>query len=231
MTLAGTELKAEKSKVIDVALKYGYDSPDSFTKAFVKFHGITPSAARKPGAKLKSFSRLSINITLKGGTVMDYRIEEKSSFTVLEKIKMVSTNDEINKDVIPDFWTESRQNGTLDALHRYASGQHGLFGICYGDSADSANEFCYSIATVADVGGSVPAGYRVTKIPASTWALFTCKGAMPNAIQDMWHRIYAEFFPSSAYQPTEEVDIEAYPDGDMSSNDYVSEIWVSVTKK
>ena len=68
------ELAANKSKVIDVAIKYGYDSPDSFAKAFFKFHGITPSAAREPGAKLCSFTRLSIRITLEGGNSMDYRI-------------------------------------------------------------------------------------------------------------------------------------------------------------
>lgn len=76
LSLAGEELIKTQTKVIDIALKYGYESPDSFTKAFQKFHGITPSAA-KSGGNLKSFSRLVLKISLEGGTTMNYRIEEK----------------------------------------------------------------------------------------------------------------------------------------------------------
>jgi len=79
LTLAGAELAGEQAKVIDVALKYGYESPDSFAKAFQKFHGIKPSEARTAAGMLKSFSRLSIKISLEGGTIMNYRIEEKGS--------------------------------------------------------------------------------------------------------------------------------------------------------
>ena len=83
LTLAGADLATGKEKVIDIALKYGYDSPDSFAKAFQKFHGITPSQARADGSKLKSFSRLSIKISLEGGRIMNYRIETKPQMTLL----------------------------------------------------------------------------------------------------------------------------------------------------
>ena len=77
LTLAGMELAQGQMKVIDAASKYGYDNPESFTKAFQKFHGVLPSQARN-GTTLKSFSRLSIKVSLEGGNVMNYRIEEKS---------------------------------------------------------------------------------------------------------------------------------------------------------
>lgn len=77
LSLAATELATGKEKVIDIAAKYGYESPDSFAKAFQKFHGITPSQARSGGAVLKNFSRLSFKITLEGGSIMNYRIVEK----------------------------------------------------------------------------------------------------------------------------------------------------------
>ena len=77
LSLAGAALASGKEKVIDIALKYGYDSPDSFAKAFQKFHGMPPSEARAKGKMLKSFSRLSIKISLEGGSTMNYRIEEK----------------------------------------------------------------------------------------------------------------------------------------------------------
>ena len=77
LSMAGQDLAQTGMKVIDVALKYGYESPDSFAKAFQKFHGVTPSAAREAGAVLRSFARLSVKISLEGGSVMNYRIEEK----------------------------------------------------------------------------------------------------------------------------------------------------------
>ncbi len=104
MTLAAQELSREDVKVIDVAVKYGYESPDSFTKAFQKFHGITPSQAREAGAPLRSFAPLHIKITMEGGTMLDYRIVEKAPFTI------VGTKRRFNSDTsyqeIPKFWAE-----------------------------------------------------------------------------------------------------------------------------
>ena len=83
MTLAARELAGTDLKVIDAAMQYGYDSPDSFARAFQRFHGITPSAAKEPGAQLKSFAPLHIKISLEGGIMLDYRISEKAPFTVI----------------------------------------------------------------------------------------------------------------------------------------------------
>jgi AraC family transcriptional regulator len=90
MTLAAQELSREDVKVIDVAIKYGYESPDSFAKAFQKFHGITPSQAREAGAPLRSFAPLHIKITMEGGTMLDYRIVEKAPFTIVGTKRAIS---------------------------------------------------------------------------------------------------------------------------------------------
>ena len=82
LTRAGQDLAAGRYKVIDIAMKYGYESPESFSKAFTKFHGISPSDARKKGATLRSFSKLSIKLTLEGGSSMNYSIEEKKGLIV-----------------------------------------------------------------------------------------------------------------------------------------------------
>ena len=79
LTLAGAELASSQSKVIDIALKYGYENSDSFAKAFQRFHGITPSAARESGVKLCSFAPLVIKLSLEGGTMLNYRIEEREA--------------------------------------------------------------------------------------------------------------------------------------------------------
>lgn len=231
LTLAGNELNASNAKVIDIALKYGYESPESFARAFFKFHGITPSEAKKNGSKLKSFSRLSVKITLSGGSVMDYKIVEKEAFEIIEKVEAHSIENETNSKSIPDFWSRSHNDGTVKTLFENATDNTFIFGVCYGNNSDSAKTFNYSIGAICDENTIVPKGFRKNTIPARTWAIFECKGAMPKAIQDMWHKITAEFFPTSGYEPTCEMDIEAYTEGDMGSENYRSEIWIPVVKK
>ena len=231
LTLAGNELNASDIKVIDIALKYGYESPESFTRAFSKFHGITPSEAKKNGSKLKSFSRLSVKITLSGGSMMDYKIVEKEAFEIIEKVEAHSIENDVNSKTIPDFWTKSYNDGTVKTLLENTTDRTFIFGVCYGNNSDCAKTFDYSIGAVYNPKTAVPKGFRKNIIPARTWAIFECKGAMPKAMQDMWHKITSEFFPTSGYQPTYEMDIEAYTEGDMGGSDYRSEIWIPVVKK
>ena len=231
LTLAGNELSAADDKVIDIALKYGYESPESFTRAFSSFHGVTPSKAKKDGSKLKSFSRLSVKITLSGGNIMDYKIIEKNAFDIIEKVEAHTVENSENAKSIPDFWMRSHNDGTVKTLLDTTTDRTYIFGVCYGNLPENAKTFDYSIAAKCDNNTVVPEGFRKNTIPARTWAVFECKGAMPNAMQDMWHKIISEFFPTSGYQPTYEMDIEAYTDGNMGSPDYRSEIWVPVIKK
>lgn len=231
LTLAGNELVTADCKVIDVALKYGYESPESFTRAFRGFHGVTPSEAKKYGSVLKSFSRLSVKITLSGGNIMDYKIIEKEAFNIIEKVEAHTVENAENAKSIPDFWTRSHNDGTVKKLLDSTNNKEYIFGVCYGNLPENTKTFDYSIAAVCDENTVVPEGFRRNTIPARTWAVFECTGAMPNAIQDMWHKIVSEFFPTSGYQPTYEMDIEAYTEGDMGSPDYKSEIWIPVMKK
>lgn len=230
LSLAGEELTKSKKKVIDIALKYGYDSPDSFTKAFQNFHGITPSQARTDGIMLKSFSRLSIKISLEGGNTMNYRIEEKERFFIIEKAEIHSTANEENKKSIPAFWERAYRDGTMETLLNITNDKNRIFGICYGDASRDAKTFEYSIAVPCNENTEAPEGFRKTTINAQTFAVFPCTGAMPEAIQNTWQRIVSEFFPTSVYQPTYEFDIEVYGEGDMDSDDYESEIWIPVKK-
>lgn len=230
LTLAGSELSSLKSRVIDVALKYGYESPESFTRAFTKFHGITPSEARRNGSGLKSFSRLSIKIIMKGGNTMNYRIVEKPAFKVIGKTETHSIDESQNKNTIPDFWYKVHRTGIIETLLKNASDKTYVFGICYGNTHTNKETFDYSIAVECDENITVPEGYTVNEIPARTWIVVECTGAMPEAIQKLWHEICTEFFPVSEYKPTYEMDIEAYPTGDMTSSDYRCQIWIPIEK-
>lgn len=229
LALAGSELARSDEKIIEIALKYGYDTPEGFTRAFVKFHGVSPSAAKK-GAPVRSYARLSVTITMKGGSVMDYKVVKKEAFKVIEKKVTCSVSEDSNVE-LPKFWERCHSDGTVKKLLELTSDKTDIFGICYAHTQEKNQTFDYSIAAKIDENAEIPSGFTANVIPARTWIVFECRGAMPDAIQQLWHRICTEFFPSSSYEPTYEMDIEAYKDGDMSSPDYRSEIWVPVKDK
>ena len=231
LSLAGNEIAKTGTKVIDIALKYGYESPESFTRAFVRFHGVTPSEVRQKSCELRSFSRLKVQIILKGGNSMNYKIITKNAFTVLEKVERHTVSGEQNLNTIPDFWDRAHKDGTITTLLGNASDKKFIFGICYGNSHTDCEDFDYGIAVECAPDTIAPKGYRVNEIPARTWIIFECTGAMPNAIQKLWHEICTEFFPVSDYQPTYELDIEAYPDGDMTAENYKSYILIPVVNE
>jgi len=227
LTLAGSELASGHIRVIDAALKYGYESPESFTRAFVRFHGITPSEARRDGSALRSLSRLSVKIIVSGGTVMDYKLEHKVPFFLLEKVEAHSSTDDENTRSIPDFWTRARQDGTLAQLRQMGDPHAPLLGICHSSEGTS---FEYGIGIPCSQEAPVPQGMRKSLISDTEWLIFDCTGAMPDAMQKLWHSIMSEFFPSSPCQPAGHLDMEVYPEGSMDSPDYKSQIWIPIKK-
>lgn len=224
LALAGSELAITDARIIDIALKYGYDSPDSFTKAFVRFHGVSPSAVRRDGALIKSFAPLKLKFTLEGGYIMDYKICDKAAFKVLGVSKRFN-NDEA-KTEIPKFWTEHYQSGRGNIVC-------GMYGIC----RDTDNrELEYVIADDYD-GRLVPEGFVTMTVPALTWAVFPCKGPMPDAVQEVSRKIFAEWLPNNGeYEMAENYNIELYTDirnyakGNQDEN-YYSEVWIPIKKK
>ena len=144
---------------------------------------------------------------------------------------MHSIENDQNKTSIPAFWARAYADGTMDTLLAQSDNQDYIFGVCYGNPNKNEKTFEYSIAVKCDKDTPVPSGFRKNLVPARTWAVFSCVGAMPNAIQETWQKIVTEFFPTAEYQPTNEMDIEAYTQGDMDAPDYRSEIWVPIVKK
>lgn len=144
LTLAAQELAITKAKVLDIALKYGYETPESFAKAFRRVHGISPSAAREPGANLKAFPRISFQLSLKGDKDMDYKIVAKEAFRVVGKTLKVSTKNGENFRRIPQFWQECCQDGTCEKLGIHFEAKD-MLGICM-DMDHEKEEFTYMIA-------------------------------------------------------------------------------------
>lgn len=219
LTLAAQELSSSHIKVMDAALKYGYDSPDSFARAFTKFHGISPSAAKEQGSKLNSFAPLKIKLTLEGGTMLEYKIVEKPQFTVVGKSRRFNT--ETSYDEIPKFWNEHVKSGESKIVC-------GMYGICMDN--DGKN-FDYLIADNYIPWNEIPEGYEIKVIPAYTWAIFPCHGALPKALQDVNTKIWSEWMPScKAYNLAGNCNIEMYtPPHENPDEDY-NEIWIPVEK-
>ncbi len=234
LSLAGSELACGSIKVIDVALKYGYDSPESFSRAFTAFHGVTPSAA-KNGADLKSFSRLSVKLILHGGTKMDYRIEKKDAFEVVLRKKRFPKAHEITTREISGFWAECTSDGTIPAVCKYISKsnifKNCIIGVSFDADPSMPNrDFPYGIGAHYN-GERITEDYlTVERIPAHTYAVFKCVGKMPEAFQRVYKYICTEFSPASEYKPCG-IEIESYPSADTQNEDYACEIWIAVEKK
>ena len=227
LALAGNELAGSDEKIIDIALKYGYDAPDSFTRAFTRFHGITPTQARKEAMTLKSFAPLKIRFSLEGGYLMDYRIEKKEGFTVLAHIKTFPY--EGAQQSVPLFWQE-HHTGSL------AGKIMGVYGINI-DESMGMDSFEYLIADPYIPDTPVPEGLCLRTIPALTWAVFPIRGAMPDALQDVNTRIYTEWLPALRdYEFAAGYCVEYYdnpmnyPRGTLDDN-YYCEIWIPIRKK
>lgn len=233
LTLAAAELIRTREKVIDIALKYGYDTPESFSRAFSRFHGITPTEARR-GANIKSFSRLSVKLILSGGSTMDYRIEKKDALRIICKKKQVTKpQGETATEDISAFWKECGMDGTVQTLCRYARFDHlnGILGICFsGEMADAS--FPYGIGAEYNGLPLKDEALDIVEIPAHTYAVFQCRGKMPDAFQKTYQQICTEFFPqSSSYEYGNGIELEVYPSAEVQDPNYSCEIWIAVNEK
>lgn len=233
LSLAGEELSKGNAKIIDIALKYGYDSPESFSRAFTRFHGITPSEAKR-GGSIKIFTPLSVKLTLTGGSKMDYRIEKREAFDVVCKRKRVGKPQSANATHdITAMWQEFGIDGTMNRLIDCLPEKpimKGLLGICFSSELD-AKQFPYGIGVEYD-GRKVDDDLEIVTIPKNTYAVFTSKGKMPDAFIETYNRIVTEFFPQSTqYEYAENVEFEVYPSQDTTNPDYQCEIWIAVNEK
>lgn len=234
LSLAAADLIGGDDRVIDIALRYGYDSPESFTRAFTRFHGVTPTDARN-GCGVKSFSRLSVKLILTGGTTMEYRIERPGALQVVCKRKMVNkpANATATED-INAFWNECAADGSLPRITGYlpeAPVMKGLLGICFSGDME-ASRFPYGIGVEYDGRAVKDTDLEVIRIPAYTYAVFPCRGKMPDAFRETYGRIVSEFFPQNPkYEYLCGAELELYPGDNTEDPDYYCEIWIAVNEK
>lgn len=232
LSLAAMELASGDAKVIDVALRYRYDSPDAFAKAFRKLFGCTPSAARHPGIRLRSYPPIAFSITLKGAHAMEYRIETKPAFQLTGVSIRTTTQDGRSFQEIPALWTQSMNDGrfaTLRALVPVGSAI-GVAGVCAEfDMPSGAFTYLIAIETPAD-RAALPTGCRDIAVPAGTWGIFEARGPLPSSIQEVTQRIFGEWFPSSGWEHADAPELEIYSSGDNQAADFYCEVWMPLQK-
>jgi AraC family transcriptional regulator len=222
MSKAAFELQNSAVKILDLAVKYGYDSPTSFSRAFQNIHQITPSNARQRGIILKNYPKLVFGITIKGDTEMQYRIEEKKPLRIVGVRKRIGMVLEKNFETVPEFWKGLRRSKQFSSICGLMNqSPNGILGVTV---YQSPKDFFHYIAVASDK--RAPEGMFEHEIPAATWAIFECSEPFPNSIQELYRRFYTEWLPFSGYEYAETYDIEVYPMDDWQVQKV--EVWFSI---
>ncbi|RUT31979.1 helix-turn-helix domain-containing protein [Paenibacillus zeisoli] len=225
LTLAAFELQHSGIKVIDLALKYGYDSPEAFTRAFSNLHGVTPTAARLTGTSLKAYPKMTFHMSIRGDAEMNYRIEEMGPFRIVGISERVRTENAFR--VIPHIWADARDQGVFEKLWEFRLGEHplgGILGVCANGEFGENEEFDYLLSVRSDQ--EPPEGMTLLDYPASTWAVFDAPGG-PEKLQEIWRRLYTEWVPSSTYDLAYLPAVENY----LPPEERRNELWVPVVRK
>ena len=231
MTSAALELQQTKCTVEKVSKKYGYNSPDAFARAFQSLHGISPSQVHENRHSLKAWPRMAFYLTIKGGTEMNYRIEEKPSFTIAGIKKRVSIQFEGVNPEIEAMW-ESLDEQTLDELKKLSNMQPaGIINASTNFDEGRMEEqgkldHYIGVATTNEV----PEKWERLEVRAASWAIFSVTGPFPEKLQETWGRIYSDWFPSVNFELAEGPEILSFKDQDkiLSEREVACEIWIPV---
>ncbi|MEL7624481.1 MAG: AraC family transcriptional regulator [Clostridiales bacterium] len=224
MSRAAADLQKGEDKILDIALKYGYDSPTAFNRAFQSIHGLPPSQAKTGGVTLKSFPPISFQITIKGAEQMHYRIETKEAFRIIGISAPLDKDIEKNFEAVPLLWQKAAMDGTISRLAALMNSKPlGILGVSA--CPEGLENWRYYIAAAS----TWPAdGFEEYTVPAATWAIFSGQGT-GQSIQELERRIVSEWLPTSGYEYANAPDVEVYLDSNPENTKY--EVWIPVVKK
>ncbi|MEW2608967.1 AraC family transcriptional regulator [Streptomyces sp. NPDC047880] len=204
LTVAGAEVLSGDATLLEIAVRHGYGSGEAFARAFRAMHGVGPGEARRTGAALVSQPRLTFRLTVEGSSSMQYRVQDRPAFTVTGfKTRIPLIHSGPNQAII-DF-VRGLDRAAVEQLEKL-SGQepHGIVAVC--DDIDPSRaegtelDYYHAVITPAPAPAPAPEGITVLPVPPGTWAVFTASGPAPQAIQQLWHDVYTEWFPSNPYR-------------------------------
>ncbi len=217
LTVAAQEISKNNENILDIALKYGFESHEAFSRAFKNFHGVVPKMAKTDGNEFKNFSRANLEFEVNTNNILNYRIESKDTIKVLAFLRKFNIE---NKDEIPKYWKELKESGTLEKISN--NYKKDLLGICIGTQSDFEYKYGIGIEQTEDIETNIE--IEKIEIPKSTWVVFKCKGQDEKNINELWSRIYKEFFITSSYKQSMDIDFELYDDKN-------TEIWIPISKE
>ncbi|WP_337104108.1 AraC family transcriptional regulator [Paenibacillus sp. YIM B09110] len=208
LSLAALELQSSTVKVIDIAIKYGYHSPDSFTRAFQSQHGITPTEMRVTNQSLKVYPPMTFRLSIGGSEPMKFRIENKEAFQVIGITNRVTPVDMGEHPGVEHVWrsTDHDTYAELKSLNNVEP-----YGILHVDRGDGSGlvkgEYDYYLS----VASTKPCPDKFTRldVPSMTWVVIDVK--VPWG-PEKWQQIYGEWFPSSGYEQIEGPRIQIGPE-------------------
>lgn len=223
MSLAAVDLQNGEEKIIDVALRYGYQSPTAFNRAFQSVHGIAPSLIKQEGTFIKSYPPMQFQIMIKGVDEMNYRIEKKEEFRIVGVSQPLEKEIEKNFENVPKMWQRATTDGTIPRLFEKMNGEiKGLLGV---SACNDLEKWSYYIAVTST---QEKEDFEEYVIPAATWAVFEGEG-MSSVIQELEKRIVLEWLPTSGYEYANAPDMEVYLSPDPEHAKF--EIWIPVVRK
>lgn len=217
LTVAAQEISKNNKSILDIALKYGFESHEAFSRAFKNFHGVVPKMAKTDGNEFKNFSRANLEFEVNTNNILNYRIETRDTIKVLAFIRQFNIE---NKDEIPRYWKELKESGTLEKISN--NYKKDLLGICIGTQSDFEYKYGIGIEQTEDLEINIE--MEKIEIPKSTWVVFKCEGQDEKNINELWSRIYKEFFITSSYKQCMDLDFELYDDKN-------TEIWIPISKE
>lgn len=217
LTVAAQEISKNNENILDIALKYGFESHEAFSRAFKNFHGVVPKMAKKDGNEFKNFSKANLDIEVNTNNILSYRIESKDIIKISAFFRKFNIE---NKDEIPKYWKELKESGTLEKISN--NYKKDLLGICIGTQSDFEYKYGIGIEQTEDLEINIE--MEKIEIPKSTWVVFKCEGQDEKNINELWSRIYKEFFITSSYKQCMDIDFELYDDKN-------TEIWIPISKE
>lgn len=227
MTAAAFELQTSDTKVMDISLKYGYESPTAFNRAFQSVHGVSPTVARAQGTLLNAYPPISFSILVTGGENMRYRIETKEAIRIVGVRISLQEDMEENQKNVPIFWDKMLGSTLFSEVCKLTSkDSYGIFGVT---AYTNPQNIYYYIAASTDK--PVPDGMVEFEIPAATWVVFECNGPFKESVQTIFKRFLTEWLPFSGYEYAEMPDIEVYPVSNQELKSGHAEVWIAVKKE
>lgn len=232
LSLAAFDLKDRNLRILDIALKYRYESAESFSRAFRALHGCLPSKARTENIQLKTYPKITFQLSIHGGTEMKYRMVEKEAFTLIGIKKRVPI---VFKGINPEI-ARMAQSLTLEKILKLKSisdvEPKGIISASNNFSEgrmEEKGELDHYLGVLSTLNHLDD--FEHLEVKQGTWAVFESIGPFPDTLQTVWGRIYAEWFPSSNYEINEGPELVWHESPDTSLENYRSEIWIPVQKK